>query len=712
MSDASAWGVLGSARVSLTPDCQAQERVIRGELWILLQNPVSGRQVRITPDVWALIRSFDGRRSVIDCLDALPAAANDAEREVIGSALAMLLQTGFLHSDLPNGGEALWRAQTRQRSQRLRARWLNPLAVRVPMHDPDRWLGLAQSALAPLFRRATLVVAALLCLLALVGGWLHADEISLAWRRLLESPTGWWIFLPVYLSLKAIHEFAHAVTLRRFGGHVHEIGITLLVLMPVPYVEASDIWRLPGRRDRVLVASAGIIAELSVAAIAALMWIALEPGVARDVAFATALAGSVTTLLFNANPLLRFDGYHVLQEAIDVPNLGPRASGYWLWLGRRYLFGLVAEPPPSAPGELPWLLGYGALACVYRWFVTFAIALWLAGEVPFVGMALALFALWQLVLRPLALVVRWLGKAAELEGRRARTVRVATALAAALVAAVTLVPLPSSTRVEGVLSVPGDGRLVAPEAAEVSDVVARPGTQVAAGDTLVELVSVELDTEIAMLDAEIAGLAARRGVALVEDPTEARLLADEILRRGALVEELAARRSKLVLRAPADGLFMPPGGSSLIGRTIARGELVGYLIEPGGLRVRGALEERRLGRMRDEILATHVRLAERPGSVLAARLQLLTPAAGRHLPSAALATVGAGNGGGIRVAAGKDDVLETLSPVFRIEVELPADVRAVGVGGRAYMTFRHPSETLARRAWLGLRGLFLEQLAV
>ena len=175
-----------------------------------------------------------------------------------------------------------------------------------------------------------------------------------------------------------MHELAHAVAVRVWGGEVHEFGISLLLLMPVPYVDASAAAGFRERHRRVMVSLVGVIAETALAAMAAIVWLSVGDGVVRDIAFATMLIGGVSTLLFNGNPLMRFDAYHALADAIDSPGLGRRGDALWLSLAQQYLFG-VRQPrrPAVAPGERPWLLGYAAASFAYRVVVAVAIVGWL-----------------------------------------------------------------------------------------------------------------------------------------------------------------------------------------------------------------------------------------------------------------------------------------------------------------------------------------------
>lgn len=162
-----------------------------------------------------------------------------------------------------------------------------------------------------------------------------------------------YILIPLtYLAMKTVHELAHRLAVKRWGGEVHEMGIVFLLLMPIPYVDASSAWAFANKYQRILVGAADILAELVIAAFAMLIFFFVEPGVVTDFAYTAILLGTVSTVLFNGNPLLRFDAYYVLADAIEIPNLAPRASRYWGYRVQRYAFGIKdARSPVTAPGR-------------------------------------------------------------------------------------------------------------------------------------------------------------------------------------------------------------------------------------------------------------------------------------------------------------------------------------------------------------------------
>jgi len=705
MSEATPWGALHEARAELAPHVRVHRRTVRGERWAVLHNALNGAQVRLNEAALEVVLALDGERSVSAVLAEVRPEADSALQEALARTLLTLEAAGLLRL-----GRVDDTARLVERSRvSARRRRIDPLAWRLPLHDPDAWLSRLTPPLARLIGPSSRALFVLLIALALAVAFGAGERLSGEVVDAASTPHRWWIYVLLWPPLKLLHELAHAVTVKHHGGSVHEAGITLLVLMPVPYVDASDSAGFERRAARIGVAAAGMLAEATVAVLALLLWSVTEPGIVHEAALAAALLGSVSTLLFNANPLLRFDGYQILQELLDVPNLGTRSSGYLTWLVRRHVLrAVVPRPPLTGPRERRWLLGYGLASLLYRWVLTFAIALYLATSVPLLGIPLALFALHRFIVLPSARAVRYLAGSAELEGRRAAASLLGGLLVAVPLTAFALVPLPSSTRVEGVVRAPPETALVAAADGVVTEAPVRPGASVRSRQTVLVLVSPELDARRARLRAEVAVLETRRGALLGRDPGEAaRLDARLEAVRGELLV-LDTDRAALVVRASSAGRFAPVDTRFAPGRAVYRGEVLGHVTDERTANVAAVVDQRAIGRVRDGVRTIRVRPAERVGEVVEARLVVEVPSADRHLPSAALAFDGSR---GIAVASAEGE-LRTVEPVFHLELELPPDTALSGLGGRAYVTLVHDAESLGRRLWRAMRQLFLEKLSL
>ena len=240
-----------------------------------------------------------------------------------------------------------------------------------------------------------------------------------------------WFAYPV---VKAIHELGHAYAVKIFGGEVHEIGIMFLVFVPVPYVDASAASSFPDKRQRMVVGAIGIAVEMALAAFALLIWAYAAAGSVHAIAYNVILIGGVSTVLFNGNPLLRFDGYYVLADAIELPNLGQRANRYLGYLVQRYAFGSRdASFPPTDGRARAWFVFYGITSFVYRIFISIAIIISLGSRFFIVGLLLAIWAGATQVVVPVSKALSFLGSSPRLQRNRSRAIVVSVAVGVAAV---------------------------------------------------------------------------------------------------------------------------------------------------------------------------------------------------------------------------------------------------------------------------------------
>lgn len=298
---------------------------------------------------------------------------------------------------------------TRSESQQDRAgKRQSLLFLKVPMFHPDSWLEQAASRFSPLFSPL------FFWSVILLGGsslWMLLQQWEQFWSTFVafQTPLGVAAFGGAILFSKVVHELGHGLTAKHFGLRVPTFGIAFMFLWPVFYTDTSDAWRLRSRRQRLLIGGAGMMAETLLAIIASLCWLWLPDGLPKAVAFTVAATTWSITLLVNLNPFMRFDGYFLLSDGWDIPNLQPRA----FQLGKRYLQSLVmgTDTPEPLAGESRtqnrWLISYAWMTWLYRLSLYIGLAL-MAYHFLFklLGIVLLLVEMSVLVVRPVVQELR------------------------------------------------------------------------------------------------------------------------------------------------------------------------------------------------------------------------------------------------------------------------------------------------------------------
>lgn len=464
-------------------------------------------------------------------------------------------------------GETLGERGDRRRREDILWSWTRLLAIRLPGFNPDPALDVLYPMLRWVFSRPFL---ALVALVALYAGAIVLADFSVFAATLpsvaqLTAPHNLAALLVTAAAVKVLHELGHALACRHFGGRVHEMGVLLLAFTPALYCDVSDMWRLPSKARRMAVSAAGICVELALAAIATIVWRYAQPGVVQLAAIDVMIVCTVGTLLVNGNPLLRYDGYYLLSDLTETPNLWQRSRDALRsiatdWLARR--------DEPRRPIRPWWLPLYGLASQAYVVFVLVSIVWLLAVALrPYrlegVAWVVGLAALGSFFAPPARRLVQWLRNPAAT--RRVRGGRALAAAALVLVALALLWRTPWGYPVEGTASVAvADAeRIVTTVAGRLAEAAA-PGDVVRRGDVVARLENPDVRRELLEVEGQLAEQRLRvrslRALRARDRQANTQLPAAE-----AMVEDLSRRHSelrreseRLVLRARRDGVVIAP----------------------------------------------------------------------------------------------------------------------------------------------------------
>jgi putative peptide zinc metalloprotease protein len=683
----------------------------RGKLWYVLQDQSSRRVHRFSETAYQMIGLMDGHRTLQEIWDAACARLGDdapTQDETI-RILAQLHATDLLQCEIPADAEELLRRQDRLRAVKLLQVIMSPLSIKFPLLDPERFL----RATLPLYRPFFSWFGALLWL-AVVGGaavlaGLHWEELTRDITDRVLAPENlavMWFTFPV---LKLFHEFGHACAVKRWGGEVHEMGIMLLVLMPIPYVDASASSAFRGKYQRVAVGAAGMLVESFIAALTLFLWVNMEPGLARSVAYNVLLIAGASTLLFNINPLLRFDGYYIFSDLVEIPNLRARANRYVASLSERYLLGMPeVQAGRESVGEKRWFVFFAIASFIYRLFITFAIVFVIAGKYFIFGVLLAIFAAVGAVVLPLAKALHFLLLSPRLRRTRSRAM-VGTMVSVALVGAlVFVIPMPMWTRAEGVIWVP-EHAIVRPGAEGfVARLVAAPNSMVIKGDPIVELEEPLLAARIRILQARLDELESQYDAQRVNERVRSELTRESVNAARAELDRANERAHSLTVTAPVSGRLVMAHADDLQSKFVHQGQELAYVVEPGLLTARVMVPQQDIDLVRNRTTAIEVMLSEQLDAPQRGSIRREVPAATASLPNMALAVEG---GGKVALDPREKNKAQALQKYFQFEVALPERAQ-VHIGSRVYVRFDHGYESLAVQAYRHMRQVFLKQLNV
>jgi len=706
------WDRVAGLRPRLVADARILRHCYRGVPWYVVQDGASVRHVRLDEGAWRIAGLMDGECTLQGIQEALAVELGEAgpAREDVVRVLRALHAAELLECEALSDASHFSARQRHHDRLRWRRLLASPFSQRIPLLDPQAWLDRWLPAVRPVMSRAGLMVWLAVVLGGLGAAVAHWDAITVGLSADVLSPHNLVLMVAAYLVVKTLHELGHGFATRAFGGEVHEVGVMLLVFVPVPYVDASASSAFPEKGRRMVVGAAGIMVELFLAALALAVWLSVEPGLVRDLAYGVMLVGGVSTLLFNGNPLLRFDGYYVLCDALEIPNLGLRSTRYLGYLVRRYLCGARgAESPVSAPGERFWFVVYGGASSVYRVAILVAIVLFVAQAYPVIGVVLGVWAAAGQLLLPAARAIARLVGAPALAGRRARAALVLGGPAAAVAIAALTIPLPAWTYAEGIVWLPERAQVRAGADGFLVRQMAPRGARVESHAPLFALDAAAIRSEVTVLERRLEEHQARYDAALFHDRARLEVLEQQMTRVRAELATARERAAELLVRSPLAGTLLIPDARRLDGRYVRKGQVLGYVTDGRPLTTRVVVRQDEIDRVREDTRAVRVKLPGYLARTFTGQIQSAVPSATRELPGAAL---GARGGGRIAVDGEDPEGRTPAESVFILDVTLPPGAPRLPAGTRVFLRFEHGGATLAAQAARAARQLLLARFGV
>lgn len=682
-----------------------QRQHFRGNLWFVLQEPANSRYFRLSEAAYHFVALLDGRRTVSRvwqiCMERFGDGA-PTQGEVI-QLLCQLHDANLLQGNLAPDARVLFERHRKRVWRDVRSAFGNLLFIRIPLWDPDRFLGRWVGVVGHVFSPTGLVLWGVILLAGLWSIASHVGTLAAQAQDVLNPGNLPLLYLAI-LIVKLFHELGHAFSCKHFGhktgtgGEVHQMGLTLLFFTPLPFVDASSAWALRDKWQRIIVGASGMLAELAIAAFAAILWTQTADGSAvHAIAYNIMLIASVSSLAFNGNPFLRYDAYYILLDLLEIPNLESRSKLYVSYLVKRYLWGLDRAADPShTSGERGWLVFYAIASTVCRMFIMAAIALMLVNMWLSMGTLLALVLVVRWGLLPVVHLVRFLTTSPDLGRHRARAVLTSVTAAGVLLVAIGLVKMPDRCRIEGVVE-PIDYAVIHMKTTGFVDTVLDSGALTGPqGPVLVAASSPELAAKQEQLLAESRRLQLSRRSAQTREAAAAQIMDEKIAALDEQMVRTGQNMDSLALHSPIQGVWVAPDADRFVDMRLEQGQRIGVVVDLDRLWIRAVASQQVASRLIDDARSqVEIRVKNRPDLELTGRIQKIIPAGQEQLPSAAL---GYAAGGATRVDQEDASGRRAAEPFFEILVA-PSDDPSV--------TLR-PGQTMALRFETSPKPLFVQ----
>ena len=664
------WFRVADARVALLASTMVQKQEFGGKPWYVLRDTYSHRYFRIAPEAYAFLARLTPERTVEEIwLDFVKEHPEDAPgQEEVVRVLSQLHVANLLYFQEQPNTQAIFRRSQKQRQRELLGKLMAFLYWRIYLFDPDRLL----NRCGRLIRIITSPAAFVIWMIVVFQGGVSALE---RWDALTDHSQGLfslsnlpWLYLCLTV-MKLLHETGHAFVCKRYGGQVHAFGVMFLILTPLPYVDMASTWAFKNRFHRALVGSAGMLVELFLAAIGALIWAQTGPGLINSLAFNVMVIGSVSSLLFNGNPLLRFDAYYILADLVDLPNLYQKAQQQWLYFADRYLLGTVsAESPSTNRREWLWFTGYGFLAFFYRLLITIGILVFVLDQWFVVGIVMVFITMATMVGIPVKKLWAHLS-GPKVQSNRGRAQFAIASLVMLFLAGGAFIPLPYSIQAPGVLQAHQSSIIHTVTGGTLVRIAARNGAVLKKGDVIAEFKDAELEYEYALALHEARGTELQLRNAAHRAPADLVPIQRRIEAVNQQIRDLERLKQELIVRAPHMGEWVAPTLHELEGSWLAKGEVLGQLITGDQLRFSAVvLQEQADELFKYQYDGAKLRLTSHADQTINIREFVLIPHKRDRLSSSALGWAG---GGEIPVKPGDQSGEVAAEPFFEIRATLP-----------------------------------------
>lgn len=686
--------------------------VYRARVWYVIEDKLAGRYHRFNPASYKVINLLNGRRDMQTVWQIIVQELADETptQDAIITLLGQLYSNDLIQCDVKPDLAELFERRGKQQKRLWLSRLANPMSLRIPLFDPDRFLTQVVTGLPWLGNCRGLALWLMVVIPALLMVPSHWRELNENFGEQLLSLDNLLFIVVLFPFVKFLHELGHGVACKIRGGVVHELGVMILVFFPAPYVDASSASALSNKWQRMLVGAAGMLTEIFVASVAFYFWLVLEPGLVRSLLYNVMVLASITTVLFNANPLLRYDGYYMFIDWLESPNFANRATRYWQYLLQHYVLkNLFAEPPPCEDGEKYWFIAYEPLAFCYRLFVVFSIALFVSQQYFFMGVLIAVWGMFASFLLPLLKGGYSLFKGAGVRYSNTRATLSSIGLIVFMLSVLWGIPMPYHTAAEGVLWPQEQAIIRAETDGFVETVLVKAGSDLMKGQSVLTANNAELTAKEHAQRARLEEVQAQFDAVWLEQPAQASQLKETLKHEQVALVHILDERQRLTVHSQTHGRLLMQNPLDLPGRWLAKGEVVGYLQNEEPLRIRVVVNQDQVDAVRLATRDVKIKLPQALGVEWRADMLREVPAADKALPSSALGQ----QGGGIIVLDPQDEQgVKTLQSYFEFELLPDAAIPYQYLGSRVYVRFEHPMEPIGYRWWRMLRRLFLSQFLI
>jgi putative peptide zinc metalloprotease protein len=705
------WYRVSNQSVTLRAQVKVQRQNFRGEKWFVLQDPFNNQFFRLRPQAYEFLARLNPKQTLeetwLECLEYNP-DSTPGQEEII-QLLTQLYHANLIHYDLPADSQKFFDRYTKRKKKETKSTLFNIMFAKFPFLDPDDFLNRVKPYIHFCLNPITFGIGLITLLWAIkvcIDNW---AELWNQGQSVLSSNN-----LPLLygciILIKVCHEFGHAFMCKKYDGEVHKMGIMLMLFTPIPFIDASSSWAFPSKWRRILVGSAGMIIELFIASIAVFVWANTGDGLIHSMAYNLIFIASVTTLLFNGNPLLRYDGYYILSDLLEIPNLTSRSIQQLRYYGERYILRLKKlKPVANNLKEATWLTIYGITSFIYRIVVFTGIILFVANQFLILGIIMAIICIVSWGFAPLFRFINYLSTSPKLERNRIQAITNTVFAICSIFILLGAIPFPHYFHAPGVLKAKEFSQVSNDYPGFFSETFADSGTYVTAGQPLFRIRNETLNYDLRTAIAKLKEMEAVYLNALNEETENIAPIESQIEVIKDQIAYYKTRQNLLTVKAPHTGIWIAPELEKYEGMWSARGEPIGTIINTDSFYFSSIVSQNDVSRLfSDTIRSARIRLVGESEYIISTNSQKMIPAEQSKLPSAALGFSGGGD-----ISVSSSDIMQTNEPFFEVRsdlISIPEVVETHGRTGR--IRFSLKPKPILKQWWRSFKQLLQDRYQI
>jgi putative peptide zinc metalloprotease protein len=615
----------------------------RGELQYVVSDEAENKHFKINARTYKILQALDGNLSANEVFESIRGDKKlQVTQEDVLTVIRLAASRGILSSSQFSASLNVVRQQKKKKRQMNKQMFMNLLFMKIPIFSPNRLLKLLYLVCFPF--------------LSVLAFWVYAAFFLIGsyfvytrWEYFVDSANGilslsnlGWVYVLIVLS-KLLHELAHGLTCVKYGKQVTIFGIMLMVFTPLPYVDVSSIWSLSDKHKRILVTAAGMISDLFLGSISAIIWIYTSEGLIHTLAYNMVFIAVVSTFLFNINPLIRFDGYHMLCDYLEIPNLQQKANQSVKYLWSKYVGkDPNAQDKSSSRKEFIICVVYAVASYIYRILLMAGIIFFISKKFLILGYILAAVSLIFYLFTPIVKGVKSILFDMSSKKVKNNYIRFVAISFVFIVCLFVFIPMPYAFRSEGVISAHKHSNVYTQISGDFVKVHVTSGSYVKEGQVLVTLNNDEAKRKLELLDLKIAET--KQSIRKFHNNPTQYLRAEESYKfyakqRDTLEDQLKSLR----VTAPIDGRFVYADLGYLVSAYLESGTNIGMIIDDSQYVFKSVVTQDNVSTLfSDEYVKANMKIAGMEDHTYPMQKIVAIPEGQIDLPSAALGILGGG----------------------------------------------------------------------